>query len=170
MGAVTPTETDVRMIDMALDEARRAIDEGGAGVAAVVAQGDEVLLVARNRIDETGDMTAHAEMVALRELAGRLREMGDDERHALTLYVTLEPCLMCASAISFVGIRRVVYAALAEDMNEEELIVQGLTLPVVNGRFVRGPLELVPGVGRAAGQELIRRMGKEPGTPADLNV
>lgn len=168
MGIEAPTELDVRMIDRALEEARRAIDEGGAGVAAILARGEEILVLARNTIDATGDMTDHAEMVALHRAARALEAMGDEERHALTIYVTLEPCLMCASALSFVGIKRVVYSAHAEDMNEEELIVRGLTLPQINDRLVRGPMALVPGVRREEGQALIRRMGKEPGAPPDL--
>ena len=161
-------ERDLRMIDMALAEARAALAAGGAGVGAVLARGDEVLAVAHNRSRESGDMTDHAEMAALRQAARRLQALSDEERAGLAIYVTLEPCLMCAAALSFVGVRRVVYAALAEDMNEEELIVRGLTVPAINGRLVRGPFALVPGVRRAEGQALIAAMGKQPGTPPDL--
>ena len=67
---------------------------------------------------------------------------------------------MCLSAISFVGIKRVVYAALAEDANAEELIARGLTAETLNPLLTRGPLELLPGVLRAEGRELLARMGK----------
>jgi MafB19-like deaminase len=60
------------------------------------------------------------------------------------LYVTLEPCLMCSAALSFAGIKRIVYAALAEDANLEEMIVRDLTLPSINQQLVRGPFNLVP--------------------------
>ena len=83
-----------------------------------------------------------------------------EEKTHLTLYVTLEPCLMCLSAISFVGIKRVVYAALAGDANAEEQIARGLTAKQLNPLLTRGRLELVPGVLRAQGRELLTRMGK----------
>jgi tRNA(adenine34) deaminase len=170
MGVEAPTRVDERMVGRALEEANRALDEGGVGVAAVLARGDEILVVARNSMGETGDMTDHAEMVALRRAARLLEGMGEAERHALTMYVTLEPCLMCAAALSFVGLKRVAYAALAGDMNEEELIVRGLDLPAINERFVRGPLTLLPGVRREEGRAIISRMGKEPGKPVKLKT
>ena len=67
---------------------------------------------------------------------------------------------MCLSAISFVGIKRVVYAALAEDANAEELIARGLTAEQLNPLLTPGPLELVPDVLRAEGRGLLARMGK----------
>jgi len=66
-------------------------------------------------------MTNHAEMVLLRQLGYQLRLMDDVERRTLSVYVTLEPCLMCSAALSFVGIKRIVYAALAEDANSDKL-------------------------------------------------
>jgi tRNA(adenine34) deaminase len=170
MGVEAPTELDERMVRRALEEAHRAMDEGSVGVACVLARGEEILVVARNGMGETGDWTAHAEMVALREAAPLLEAMSDEERRSLTIYVTLEPCLMCACALSFTGVKRVAYAALAGDMNEEELIVRGLTLPDINERFVRGPMALLPGLLRDEGKALIRRMGKEPGTPTTLKT
>jgi tRNA(Arg) A34 adenosine deaminase TadA len=67
---------------------------------------------------------------------------------------------MCLSAISFVSIKRVVYAALAEEANAEELIARGLTTEQLNPLPTRGPMKLVPGVLRAQGRELLARMGK----------
>ena len=87
----------------------------------------------------------------LRQLGYQLRLMDDVERRTLSVYVTLEPCLMCSDALSFVGIKRIVYAALAEDANSEQIIVRGLTLPKVNDHFLRGPFVLVPGVRRTEG-------------------
>ena len=72
--------------------------------------------------------------------------MDNRARRALSLYVTLEPCLMCSAALSFAGIKRIVYAALAEDANLEEMIVRDLTLPAINEQLVRGPF--YPGTGR----------------------
>jgi len=77
---------------------------------------------------------------------------------------------MCSSALSFAGIKRIVYAALAEDANLEEMIVHDLTLPAINEQLVRGPFTLVPGVRRTEGQDLLRRMNKAAEAPADLKT
>ena len=89
-------------------------------------------------------------------------------RKALSVYVTLEPCLMCAAALSLVGIKRVVYSALTEDVNAAQMIVRGLTLPKVNDQLLRGPFILVPGVRREQGQSLLAEMGKTPGTSPEI--
>jgi tRNA(adenine34) deaminase len=157
-------------MDIVLREARNALAEGGAGVAALLGSHDEIFAVARNTIEATGDMTQHAEMTLLHQVGAQLRRMDDDQRGALSLYVTLEPCLMCAAALSFAGIKRIVYAALAEDANDEQMIVQGLTLPRINDQFVRGPFVLVPGLRRSEGQKLLRDMGKDAGATADLQT
>ena len=144
-----PTERDYALMDRVLQEARAALAAGGAGVAALLASPNKIIAVGLNTIQDTGDMTNHAEMVLLRHMDYRL--MNDIERRTLSVYVTLEPCLMCSAALSFVGVKRVVYAALAEDANSEQIIVRGLTLPKVNDHFLRGPFVLVPGVRRTEG-------------------
>ena len=155
-----PTAQDVLMMEKAIHEARQTIDVGGAGVAALLLWRDEIVALGHNMYPETGDMTAHGEMVVLRSAAAFLNALASEEKGHLTIYVTLEPCLMCFSAISFVGIKRVVYAALVEDANAEELIARGLTAKTLNLLLTRGPLELVPGVLRAEGRELLARMRK----------
>ena len=164
------SERDMMLMDETLDEARAALAQRGAGVAALLASPDEIIARGRNTSQETGDLTDHAEMVLLHKVGRKLREMNEQARRLLTLYVTLEPCLMCSAALSFVGIKRIVYAALAEDANSEEMIVRDLTLPAINHRLVRGPFILVPGVRRAEGQTLLRRMNKAAGAPADLKT
>jgi tRNA(adenine34) deaminase len=168
MAEAPPTEPDFMLMDEVLREAHAALAEGGAGVAAALAGSDGMIAMARNKIQETGDFTRHAEMVLLQQVGRKLQIMDDESRRGLSLYVTLEPCLMCAAALSFTGIKRIVYAALAEDANMEQMIVRGLTLPKINQRLVRGPFTLVPGVRREEGRELLRRMGKAAGAPADL--
>lgn len=146
-------------MEKALIEARTAIANGEAGVAALLLWRDEIIAIDRNRCDE-GDLTAHAEMVVLRQAAQRLNQMSEEEKADLTIYTTLEPCLMCLSAISFVGIKRVVYSALNKDGTEEVWIARGITTEQINNLLVRGPLELVPGVRREEGKELLVLMGK----------
>ena len=92
----------------ALDEARAAAARGEIPVGAVVVQGGQVVARAGNRTRELSDPTAHAEVLAIREacrLAGSERLGGHD------LYVTLEPCPMCAAAISAARIGRLYYGA-----------------------------------------------------------
>jgi cytosine deaminase len=95
-------------MDEALDEARLAGARGEVPIGAVVVLDGKVVARAGNKTREGNDVTAHAEMVAIRtacEALGQERLAGAD------LYVTLEPCTMCAAAISFARIRRLYYGA-----------------------------------------------------------
>lgn len=102
------SETDIRMMRFALEEARIAFAEGEIPVGAVVADGERVLARAHNRRETDADPCAHAEILALRRAAARL---GRWRLQGLTLYVTLEPCPMCAGAAEMSGLARVVYGA-----------------------------------------------------------
>jgi tRNA(Arg) A34 adenosine deaminase TadA len=157
-------------MDEANEEARTALAQGGAGVAALLASPDRIIARGRNTSRETGDLTDHAEMVLLHQVGRKLQELNEQDRHSLTVYVTLEPCLMCSAALSFVGIKRIVYAALADDANSEEMIAHDLTLSTINQQLVRGPFILVRGVRRAEGQALLAQMNKAAGAPADLKT
>ena len=81
---------------LALEEARAALSQGEVPVGAVVAQGERVLSRAHNLREQTQDPTAHAEMLAIRQAA---RALGARRLTDCTLYVTLEPCPMCAGAM-----------------------------------------------------------------------
>lgn len=95
-------------MQLALDAARKAAGEGEVPIGAVVARGDEVVAIAANRTRRPPDPTGHAEIVALRTAAERL---GRERLTDCDLYVTLEPCAMCAGAISHARIARLYYAA-----------------------------------------------------------
>jgi tRNA(adenine34) deaminase len=96
-------------MDMALEEARAAAIRGEVPVGAVVVGPDSsVLSRAGNRVEADHDPTAHAELLAIRAAALRL---GSPRLIGCDLYVTLEPCPMCAQAISFARIRRLVFGA-----------------------------------------------------------
>ena len=94
----------------ALVEAEAAARRGEVPVGAVVVDGatGEVLARSGNRTEAAGDPTAHAEMLAIREAA---RRQGSPRLAGCDLYVTLEPCPMCAQAIAFARLRRVYYGA-----------------------------------------------------------
>ena len=93
---------------VALDEARLAAARGEVPVGAVVVRDDVAVARAGNRTLGDRDPTAHAELVALRAAAAAL---GDSRLTACTLYVTLEPCAMCAGAIVLARVERVVFGA-----------------------------------------------------------
>jgi tRNA(adenine34) deaminase len=93
----------------ALTEARAAIDTGDVPVGAVVLDpAGTVIACGRNRREADGDPTAHAEIVAIRAAA---RSVGQWRLDGLTLVVTLEPCTMCAGAITYARLSRLVYGA-----------------------------------------------------------
>ncbi|HWV52378.1 nucleoside deaminase [Pseudorhodoplanes sp.] len=95
-------------MDQALDLARAAAGAGEVPVGCVVVRDGEVIAGGANRTLTDRDPTAHAEMLALRQAA---RTLGTERLTDCDLYVTLEPCAMCAGAISFARIRRLYYGA-----------------------------------------------------------
>lgn len=102
--------TDVEYMALTLAEARAAAARGEVPVGALLVDAETGAIIARdgNRTIETRDPTGHAEILVLRE-AGRL--MDNHRLNGLDLYVSLEPCAMCAGAISFARLRRVVFGA-----------------------------------------------------------
>jgi tRNA(adenine34) deaminase len=92
----------------ALSEAQKAYDEGEIPVGAVVVCDNRIIARAHNQTERLNDVTAHAEIVALTAAADYLGSKYLDE---CTLYVTLEPCPMCAGALAWAQLGRLVYAA-----------------------------------------------------------
>ncbi|MDA0721271.1 MAG: nucleoside deaminase [Proteobacteria bacterium] len=95
-------------MDIALTEARAAAARGEVPVGAVITQDGAIIAQAGNRTRELNDPTAHAEMLAIRAACATL---GQERLTGCDLYVTLEPCPMCAAAISTARIARLYYAA-----------------------------------------------------------
>ena len=93
---------------IALEEARIAADHGEIPVGAALVKDGEIIARGHNRRVETGDPTAHAEVLVLREAGDRT---GDWRLEGTTLYVTLEPCPMCAGAIVLARVKSVVFGA-----------------------------------------------------------
>jgi len=93
---------------LALREAERATEHDDVPVGCVIARDGEVVAAAHNDRERRGDPTAHAEIVALRDAA---RAVGHWRLAGTVMYVTLEPCAMCAGAIVLARVPRVVYAA-----------------------------------------------------------
>ena len=99
---------DTAMMRLALSQAERASARGDVPIGAVIARDGEVLAEAANERELRGDPTAHAEVLALRAAANRL---GGWRIADATIYVTLEPCAMCAGAMVLARVPRVVYGA-----------------------------------------------------------
>ncbi|MBV9558032.1 MAG: nucleoside deaminase [Pseudolabrys sp.] len=100
--------TEKSFMALALDEARAAAARGEVPVGAILARGDEVIAQAGNRTLAEHDPTAHAEILVIRAATAKL---GSERLTDCDLYVTLEPCAMCAAALSFARIRRLYFGA-----------------------------------------------------------
>jgi tRNA(adenine34) deaminase len=99
---------DERMMQLALEEAEACLDSGDVPVGAVIARDGDMLAAAGNARERMQDPTAHAEVLALREAS----DISDSWRlDGCTMYVTLEPCAMCAGAIVLARVDRVVFGA-----------------------------------------------------------
>jgi tRNA(adenine34) deaminase len=117
--------TDDYFMNEALKEARIAFDEGEVPVGAVVVAKNRVIGRAHNQTERLTDSTAHAEMIAITAASNYL---GSKYLNECTLYVTLEPCVMCAGALHWVQLMKVVYGA-ADLQRGYSLIKQPLLHP-----------------------------------------
>lgn len=138
---------------MALEEAVAAAGRGEVPVGAVIADGGTVIAKAGNRTRELSDPTAHAEMLAIREAC---RKLASERLTGHDLYVTLEPCMMCAGAISFARLRRLYFGAADEKGGA-----------VINGvRFFASPTchhtpDIYPGMGESDAALILKDFFRE---------
>ena len=100
--------TDIEYMGEALKEAKKAFDRGEIPVGAVLVCQGRIIARGHNQTEQLTDATAHAEMIAV---TGGSNFLGSKYLDECTLYVTLEPCIMCAGALSWVQLRRLVYGA-----------------------------------------------------------
>jgi len=141
-------------MERALAQARAAAERGEVPIGAViVGPAGEVLAEAGNRTEDLGDPTAHAEMLAIRAAAAKL---GAPRLVECDLYVTLEPCPMCAQAISFARIRRLYWGAPDPKGGGVEHGPRIFDQPTCHHRP-----ELYPGIADAEAGELLRAFFKE---------
>ena len=126
-----PESSDESFMRLALEAAREAESHDDVPIGAAIVQGDRVLAVAGNRREADRDPTAHAELIAIREAAGVL---GGWRLPETTLYVTLEPCAMCAGAIVLARIPRVVFGATDPKAGAVGSIMNVLDDPALNHR------------------------------------
>jgi tRNA(adenine34) deaminase len=131
-------ERDEAYMRMALAAADQASERGEVPVGAVIVAGGEVVAVAHNQRETDNDPTAHAEIVAMREAAARLTSWRLVDAD---LYVTMEPCPMCAGAIVNARIRRLVYGCDDPKAGAVRTLFQLLDDPRLNHR-----VDVLPGV------------------------
>jgi tRNA(adenine34) deaminase len=124
----TPS-TDGLYMERAIELARRAAEHGDVPIGAIIVRGEEVLGEAGNERELRGDPTAHAEVLALRQAAERL---GGWRIGEATVYVTLEPCAMCAGAIVLARVERVVYGAADPKAGAAGSVFDVFTEPALN--------------------------------------
>jgi tRNA(adenine34) deaminase len=139
-------------MDLALHAAENAANAGEVPVGCVLVRGGEVIATAANRTVTDRDPTAHAEILAIRQAA---RNVGSERLVDCDLYVTLEPCTMCAAAISLARIRRLYYGAADPKGGAVDSGVRFFAQPTCH----HTP-EVYPSVGERASATLLREFFK----------
>lgn len=134
--------TDEYFMGEALKEARKAFEIGEVPVGAVVVCKNKIIARAHNQTEKLTDATAHAEMLATTAAANYL---GSKYLNECTLYVTLEPCVMCAGALLWVQLQKLVYGASD--------VQRGFTL--VSSPLLHPKTEVVTGIKAVEAKELI---------------
>ena len=140
--------TDVQWMRYALNRARQAAERGEVPVGAVLVSNGDLIAEGFNEPIAASDPTAHAEIVALRRAAA---SMGNYRLTGTTLYVTIEPCLMCVGAMIHARIARLVYGATEPKAGAIESALRALDHPSLNHRF-----EVVGGVLADESRELMQ--------------
>ncbi len=138
-----------RPMDLALSLAEAAEAAGEAPVGAVIVEGDTVLAAERNRMRELNDPTAHAELLAIR---AALAVRGTGRLDGCDLYVTLEPCAMCAGAVAHARLRRLYYAAGDPKAGAVDNGVRLFASPQCHHRP-----EVIAGLGERRAADMLRR-------------
>jgi tRNA(adenine34) deaminase len=140
--------TDEYFMREALKEANKALESAEVPVGAVVVWANRIIARAHNQTERLTDATAHAEMIAVTAAANHL---GSKYLNECTLFVTLEPCAMCAGALHWVQLKKLVYGASD--------VQRGFTL--VNSPLLHPRTEVVKGVKAAESKQLIDSFFKE---------
>jgi len=140
-------------MEEALREAQHALALGEVPVGAVVVRGEEIVGRGCNRPISENDPTAHAEILALREAA---HAMGNYRLSDCELYVTMEPCAMCAGAITHARVKRLVYGADDHKAGAVRSVIQVLNAPALNHQ-----VEVVSGVLSGRAMEIVQAFFRE---------
>jgi tRNA(adenine34) deaminase len=145
--------TDVDAMQSALAEARLAAEAGEVPIGAVMVHEGAIIARGQNRVLRDNDPTSHAEIVALRAAATAL---GNYRLNGCTLYVTLEPCAMCAGALIHARIDRLVYAAA-----DPKAGACGSVLAVLNHPQLNHQMQVEQGIAAEESSEMLRAFFRE---------
>ena len=147
-------------MQLALEEARAALEENEVPIGAVIVHEERVIARAHNQREQLRDPTAHAEMIAITQAAA---SRGSWRLEGCTLYVTLEPCPMCAGAILQARIPTVVYGAADAKAGAVRTLYQLLEDPRLNHRCLIVPGVLADACGRVLSEffQQQRQLGKK---------
>ena len=144
---------DQEAMEMALSKAILAAEAGEVPVGAIAVYNGEIIAGGQNRVLRDKDPTAHAEIIAMRAAAAVL---GNYRLNGVTLYVTLEPCAMCAGAMIHARIDRLVYAA-----SDPKAGAAGSVLEVLNHPRLNHQMKVDSGILEAQSAELLRSFFRE---------
>jgi tRNA(adenine34) deaminase len=145
--------SDTEAMEAALAEARLARETGEVPVGAMIVHDGQIVARGQNRVLRDNDPTAHAEMVALRIAA---RAIGNYRMNGCTLYVTLEPCAMCAGAMIHARLDRLVFAA-----TDPKAGAAGSVLAVLNHPQLNHQMQIEHGILADEAAELLRGFFRE---------
>lgn len=145
--------SDLDAMREALAEARKSAEAGEVPIGAVMVSQDEIVARGQNSVIRTSDPTAHAEIVVLRQAA---RTFGNYRLLGCTLYVTLEPCAMCAGALIQARVDRLVYAA-----PDPKAGACGSVLSVLNHPQLNHQMQVAQGILTEPSSELLRSFFRE---------
>ncbi|MGA2502235.1 MAG: tRNA adenosine(34) deaminase TadA [Tepidisphaeraceae bacterium] len=145
--------TDLEAMQAALAEARLAAEAGEVPIGAVVVRDGAIIAAGQNRVLRDMDPTAHAEIVAMRAASAAI---GNYRLPACTLYVTLEPCAMCAGAMIHARLDRLVFAA-----PDPKAGAAGSALAVINHPQLNHQMQVVQGILVEEAAELLRDFFRE---------
>jgi tRNA(adenine34) deaminase len=145
--------SDLEAMEAALAEARKAAEAGEVPIGAIAVHNGSIIGRGQNRVLRDNDPTAHAEIVALREAAAALRNY---RLNGCTLYVTLEPCAMCAGAMIHARIDRLVYAAA-----DPKAGAAGSVLSVLNHPRLNHQMQIEQGILSEESGDLLRSFFRE---------
>ncbi len=146
-------ESEAQYMLLALEGAREAADHGETPVGAVIVQDGRVLGTGYNQVETLKDPTAHAEIVALRAATQTIR---DWRLPNATMYVTLEPCIMCAAALLHARVQRVVYGA-----RDHRWGGMGSLFDLAHDPRINHEIEVIAGFMEQEAAELLQRFYRE---------
>lgn len=160
-GLDTLTTPHRRWMKSALREAERALEEGEVPVGAVVVRGDQIVGRGHNMVERLQDPTAHAELIAITAAAATV---GSKHLDGCTLYVTLEPCPMCAGAVVWSRLERLVFGAFDAKAGAASTLYNIPQDDRLNHR-----VDLISGVESEMAEALLREFFRKLRTEAQAN-